>query len=79
MPKSKVVKKQKTIHYGKKTFVGNMKNGVLTVKVTQTAQGQMLLAGSYDVAAARWQEGSRKAALPKPVQGEFEKAFGFSR
>ena len=75
----KFVKKQKTIHYKNKTFVGNFKNGVLTIKVTQTAQGQMLLAGSYDVAAAKWQEGNRKAALPKAVRDEFEKAFGFSR
>lgn len=76
---TKIVKKQKTISYKNKKFVGTLRNGTLTVKVAQTAKGQMLLAGAYDVASATWQEGNRKAAVPKVVRDEFKKAFGFSR
>lgn len=74
----KLVKRQKTVHFRNKTFVGTLKNGILTVKVAQTAQGQMLLAGSYNVAAAKWHSGNRKVALPNFVRDEFERAFGFT-
>lgn len=76
---SKIVKKQKTIHYKNKKFIGILRNSILTVKTTQTAQGQMLLAGVYDVAKATWSDGNRKAPLPRAVRDEFEKAFGLTR
>lgn len=76
---TRTVRKQKTITDGNRKFVGTLRNGTLAVKVTQTAKGQMLLTGVYDVATAVWKDGNRKAPLPKTVRNEFEKAFGFSR
>lgn len=75
---SKKVKYQKTIHDGNKKFVGILRNNILTVKVAATAKGQMILAGTYNVQTGVWSDGNRKAALPRNIRLEFEKAFGLS-
>ena len=77
--KSSTRARKKTVVFKDKTYIGVLKNGVLSVKFQNSAKGQLLTAGSYDIATATWQNGSRKAPLPGAVRTEFEKAFGLLR
>lgn len=77
MPKTKrsFVRTQKTIDYNNKKYVGIKRNGCLNVKVAQTAKGQFLNAGNYNLETRSWSEGNHRCGIPSEVKRRFEEAF----
>ena len=73
---AKNVHTQKTIHWNDKKYIGFKRGGSINVKVFQTAKGQRISAGTYDIATQTWNDCSRKCCLPTTVKKMFEAAFG---
>ena len=69
--------KTKTIRmsYGNKDYVARKKKNVVTVMVSQTAQGQLLNAGTLDLETNTWQEGSHRGYIPMSVRKSIERIF----
>lgn len=54
------------MYHNNTKYIGYLRNGIVTVRVQRTAQGMMLVAGTYDVATKKWMDG-KKNAVPRQV------------
>ena len=71
----KKVHTQKTVNYNNKKYVGHKRNNAINVKVSQTAKGQLISAGSFNLKTKTWSDCGRKGSLPTPVKKIFEDSF----
>ena len=60
---------------GGKDYVARRKNNVVTVTVSQTAKGQYLHAGNFDLKTRTWQEDNHRCSVPIAVKTSIETVF----
>ena len=72
---AKKVHSQKTIHRNDKKYIGFKRSGSINVKVSPTAKGQLISAGTYDIKTKSWNDCSRRSCIPTAVKKMFETSF----
>ena len=60
---------------GNKIYDCTLKNGKATIRSQRTAQGQAVIAGTYNLLEKKWENESSKNFVPIYIKTEVEKFF----